>query len=301
MKSAKQMVSPLWGFAAAARLWRLVLAVWLVPLLLMLPAYLIARSGLAAALGSVPVDRAASADVPLIVIQALSRFGPSLAVAVLVAVPLLWAWMVLWTAGAVGWQVWATGRPVRLGEILGYGMLRWWRYARLSITAFVALLVLVGGACAPFFLAAAAAKKRLQEVRMVNLQLAGLALGGVLLWILWSATVRGAWELARPERRSAALAWWRGLSGTFREPVRSLGTILLWATVGKILTLAPAVLDLRFSALRGSPGGVLLGLVLVLGAAFCWVALLLSFAPVSGLVLPAAEEQEEGVAGRASA
>ncbi len=292
MRYLEPTVSPRFGLAAGLRLWRLVLAVWIVPVFLAMPVLMMVRGSFGRALAAAPETAAGRADVPLVVMQGLHRIGPALGAGVLGLIIGLWAWTVLWHAGTVGWEVWARGRPVRLGEIVGHGLLGWWRYARLSLAALAGLAVLAGVLCGPLLAAALAARRSMAEVRMMNLQLAAVVLGGVVLWICWSATLRGAWELAVPGRRSAALAWVRGLAGTFRQPVRSLGTVFLWATAGKVLTLAPVVFALRLPALRGAPGAAL-GLVFGLVAAFCWVALFLSFAPVSGMIPEPAGEDEE--------
>ncbi|NOZ79875.1 MAG: hypothetical protein GXP48_11995 [Acidobacteria bacterium] len=291
MKTHDSTVSPAWGFHAALRLWRIVLAVWIVPLLLAIPGWLIARGFLGRLLGAVPFTSAAHADLPLILMQGLHRAGPALSAWVVTAMLALWAWAVAWRAGVATWHAWGTGRPVRLGEILGYGVLRWWRYVRLSLTALAGLIVLGAAVTVPLFLAARSARQHLAETRMVNFQLAAIGLALLVVWICWSATLRGAWELARPERRSAAIAWFRGLTGTFRQPIRSFGTVLLWGVAGKTLTVAPFLFKLHVPAMRGTPGGVAATLILTLLAAFCWVALYLSFAPVSGLI-PQAEEEE---------
>ncbi len=284
-------VSPAWGFHNALRLWRVVLAVWIVPLVLAVPGWMIAHGFLGRVLGSLPTSAGAQADLPLILMQAVHTAGPALAVWIVTALAALWAWTVAWHAGVASWGVWATGRPVRLGEIAGYGVLRWWRYARLSLTALAGLVLLGTGVTVPLFAAAHAARRHLAETRMVNLELAAIGLAIIVSWICWTATLRGAWELARPNRRSAVVAWLRGFGGVFRQPVRSLGTVLLWGVAGEVFTVAPVLLKLHVQAMRGTPGGLAAGVLLALLAAFCWVALYLSFAPVSGLIMQAEEEK----------
>ncbi len=290
MKVDDITVSPACGARHALRLWRVVLAVWIVPLLLAVPGWMIAQGFLGRILGSVPASASVSADVPLIVMEGLHTAGPALLSWIVVSLLALWAWTVAWHAGVASWGVWGAGRPARLGEIAGYGVMRWWRYARLSLTALAGLVVLGAVVTVPLLAAAHAARLRLAETRMVDLQLIAIALALVVSWFCWTATLRGAWELARPGRRSAAYAWLLGLWGAFRQPIRSLGTVLLWGCAGEVLTVAPVLVKLHVAAMRGTAGGFLLDGLLALLAAFCWVALFLSFAPVAGLMLRRREE-----------
>ncbi len=271
--------SPRHGWATLLRSPRLLLAVWLVPVLLGLPFVLTVQALLAPVLGNLPADPAPG-DLQLIVSGTLARSVAVLAVPVLLAVLGGWAWRVLWHAGIVRWRAWAAGRPQRLGELVGLGLMAWWRYARLSLVALVAAALVTGGIWAPATRLARDAVGRLDETTSVRIVLAAAALTAIVLLILWTATVRGLWELARPGRRSAALAWLRGLGGALRHPLASLGTLLAWAV--PLL----AVWAGSLAAVRALGPGIAGMAVLQLGAlltAACSIGLVGSFAPVTDL------------------
>ncbi len=110
-----------------------------------------------------------------------------------------------------------------------------------------------------------------------------LAAAGVLVtlaWLplAWSATLRGVWILARPDRRSAVGAWLRGVADSLHAPVRSAATVLAWLLAAFLVT---AVAELLAQWTRPLSGvlGLTLSLLGGLGRAFCWVALLGSFGP----------------------
>jgi hypothetical protein len=102
-----------------------------------------------------------------------------------------------------------------------------------------------------------------------------LVLGAVLtlvaVIVIWLATLHGAWLLGESGRRSALVAWARGLVATVRRPLRSLTVLMVWAIPGLALLALPLLLDAR-AAVFAAP-------VAWLCSAFCWVALHLSFAP----------------------
>ena len=71
----------------------------------------------------------------------------------------------------------------------------------------------------------------------------GLVLTAVVLIICWLATLRGAWLLGESGRRSAVVAWLRGLGATLRQPIRSLWTLALWAVPGFALLVLPLLVE----------------------------------------------------------
>jgi hypothetical protein len=87
----------------------------------------------------------------------------------------------------------------------------------------------------------------------------------------WLATLRGAWILGESGRRSAVLAWVRGLHVTIRNPIRSVIPVVVWTL--------PAVVLLALPAAVSPPFALPAVLFSWLGAAWCWVALFLSYAP----------------------
>ena len=83
-------------------------------------------------------------------------------------------------------------------------------------------------------------------------------------------------------RRSAVLAWFAGLWGTLRQPVRSLLTLVVWMAPTLVAAVGPTVCAWRFEMLREMVPGTILGIIAGLVVAFCQVGLFLSFAPVTG-------------------
>ncbi len=290
------------GMATLRRSPRLVLAVWIVPALLTAPFILAVQSALAPILGRLPADPAPG-DLALILSWGLGRYGAALAVPALLAVAGIWLWTVLWHAGLVGWRTWAEGRPQLLGELLGLGFMRWWRYLRLSLVALAAVAATAGAVAAAVRALARPAAESLQEARAVSFPLGGVVVAKLLLLFLAAATLRGLWELGRPGRRSAAAAWLRGLAGALRHPLASLGVLLAWAIPIGILWALP----LAAVVWLGDPGKGPLGVaILQFGAllrAAAWVGLVGSFAPVAGLgpLRPLARPSREGTSAPAQA
>jgi hypothetical protein len=277
--------SPGWGLRHAARLWRLVLACWVVSVISFLPAVLVVDGAVSPALENLPD---AGVDLPdhevlLIARGAVGDVRAPLRLAVVSGAVTLWIWTVLWHAGMVNWTLWTSGRRLRLGELLGLGVVSWWRYARLSV---LSCMVAIAGGLAlllPWSMAEESAYRAALEPRLVSLIAAGVAFV-IFHWVLWAATVRAAWLIGTPERRSVAVAWLLGLGGTLRVPLASLGTVALWALPAVFVSLAPLVVGVEVPALRGGWAIPLLGQLAAAVRAFCWVGLFASFAPVTGLV-----------------
>jgi hypothetical protein len=275
------------------QLWRVVIAVWVVSLVVTLPALWVVGGALAPDLRNLPAAGVPEGDVPLIVGDALEAVRGALVLAIASGAAALWAFTVLWHAGVVGWTLWGGGRRVRLGEVLGFGIVSWWRYARLSLTAAAAFGFSLALLWAPLWEAVGACYRAMEEGPMVWLLVAGVILSKLLVVIIWCATLRGAWLLGLPERRSAVASWLRGLAGSLRTPVASLGTVLLWAVPATTLSVVPLALGLAMPELRGGLLIPVLGQVASAVRAFCWVALFLSFAPATVLVGPSALEGAE--------
>jgi hypothetical protein len=140
----------------------------------------------------------------------------------------------------------------------------WWCYARLAI---VTLVLLAVAAIVPWLpLLADVEQRALRPLLVVG---SAASIVGVIL--VWLAGLRGAWLLAEPRRRSALVAWMRGLFAVLRHPLRSFGPLLVWALPGVALLVLPVWYD--------GPVVMLLLLVSWLLSAFCRVALHLSYAP----------------------
>ena len=278
--------SPRHGCRRALELWRLVLVGWAVSWVAFAPALLVLRLGVFPALAELPSEPGAvtSGDVGLILIEAARPMLRPLALAVLSGLVVLWVWFVLWHAGVVAWQLWAGGRRVRLGEVLGLGLVAWWRYARLSATA--AAVLGLGGAALWLGLRAAVRSgfHSMAEERMMILLAAGIVITKLLAVVVWLATLHGAWLLGLPERRSAVLAWLRGLWNTLRMPLSSVAAWLLWLIPAWLASLVPLSIGLAFADLRGTLVLTMIGLIAALVRSFCWVGMFCSFAPVTGLI-----------------
>jgi hypothetical protein len=288
--------SPRRGWQLTRRLWRLVMAVWIGSWLAITPALLLLRQVVVPGLASLPSGpgEVPAGDVALIVLEAVRGAERPLAFAVLSGLVLLWAWTVLWHAGVVAWTRRADSGRARLGELLRSGLAAWWRYARLSATALVALALAGAAIALPLWWGAGRAYAAMAERRLIGLLAVG-AVGFTLSAIaVWLATLHGAWLLGLPGRRSAVVAWLRGLQATARRPVAGLSTWLVWVVPVLLASAVVPLLGGDFPGLRGGPLLVVLGLLASLARAVCWVGLFCSFAPVTGAVGIPEDQPEAG-------
>jgi hypothetical protein len=267
------------GARLAVSLWKLVLAVWLLPQALLLPVLLLVEVELAAHLQNLPPAPSSLQDGLLILSAATDRVGPELTLAALVGWLLLWPWTVLWHAGLVGWQLEASGRSLRLAELLGLGLRSFWPYLRFSVTALSALGLGLAAVGVSLALGLGRAREAMAEGVMEALLGVALPLALLVLAAGWCATLRGAWLLATDPRRCALRAWWRGLLGSLRSPGPSFGTLALWAIALILLAGAPLLLGVAVPPLRSGTGGAVLSATCRALQAFCTVALFASFAP----------------------
>jgi len=280
----QQRPSVAFGFRQAVLLRRLVLAVWVVAIALQLPPLVVLGSTMAPSLSQLPAnpERLATGDLLLIGFQSLEQVWEPVAGLALLCLGGWWMWTVLWHASIVSWQVWFTGRELRVGEVLGMGLAAWWRFLRLSLmTVFVMTTCLV-----VLWTALGQAMARCLDTGAETRYLVLLGLGGcvtlALVVVSWSAALWGAWLLGVPGSRSAVAAWAQGLVGGLRSPLTSVATLLAWVVPAMLLNLVPLVIGWQLPLLRGC-GTLILGLGVELASSFCWVALFISFAPVTGL------------------
>ena len=278
--------APSWrfGIRTAAVLWRVVFVVFLVSVLVFVPARLVLWTAVGGVLANLPDGGLPDGETMLILIELLRPVWVPLALAFLSGCLTLWAWTVLWHAGLVRWFFYSGRGDVRLVEVFSRGLFGWWRWARLGLTS-VAVLVLVNSAVVLAYL-----KLEERAVDLADDSRLGIYLEtGILLCLAaavlsWMATLRGAWLLGESHRRSAVLAWLAGLWDTVRQPVRSLSTLLAWVVPGIAAAAAPILLGWRFEIFREMIPSTVLGTAAGLLTAFCFVGLFLSLAPVTGMV-----------------
>jgi len=277
--------SPRRGAQQALRLRQLVAAVWVASWLAIAPALLLLSRSVARGLGALPggTGEVPAGDVSLIIVEALREAWLPLAIAVLCGLAVWWAWTVLWHAGVVRWQLRTGGQRVRLGDLLGVRVATWWRYARLSLTALVALVAAAAAVWLPLWWGVARGLTTMTERRLIALASAGAVATAAAVIVVWLATLRGAWRLGLPGRRSAALAWLAGLRATLRRPLPSVWAWLVWVVPSLLASAVVPLLGAVFAGLRGGLLLVVVGLLVSLLRAFCWVGLFCSFGPVTGV------------------
>jgi len=279
-----QRPSSRFGLRQTLRLRKLVLAVWLVALALELPLLVVLHVVLDPCVSQLPLDLQSMppGDLLLVTLSSIERVRPLAISLGVLSCGGLWVWTVLWHASIVSWQVWFTGRELRLGEVIGMGLAAWWRFLRLSVmTAFV-----TGTVAVILWLGFETAASHVLQMGAEILYLVLLGSGGLFLLgsvaVSWTAGLWGAWLLGVPGSRSAAASWGRGLIGAVRAPVSTFSTLLAWAVPAFLLSLVPLVLGWLLPVLRGV-GTMMVGVLVELGCSFCWVGLFTSFAPVTGL------------------
>jgi len=282
--------SPAFGLRRVSGMWRLVLAVWLVAMAVFVPVRLVLWTAVGETLGALPAGDLPDGELLLIVFELLQPVWLALAVAALSGWIALWAWTVLWHAGLVRWLFFAGRVEFRLAEVLGHGLMGWWRWARLGLTSLSVLLITHSA----LWLAVQKAKEHARVSADDSLLGYGLLIAFstsvVVLVLCWLATLRGSWLLGAGNRRSAVLGWFTGLWGSVRQPVSSLVTLTLWSVPAVAATIVPILVGWNFEALRSPLPSAIIDAACGLLAAFCLVGLFLSFAPVTGLVGEQGEE-----------
>jgi hypothetical protein len=275
--------SPVAGLRLTARLWRLVLTVWLVGVAALLPARLAVWSSAGDALAALPDGALPSGEVALVLVERLEPVAVTLVWIVLASALALWAWTVLWHAGVVRWFVLSGRDGVRLSEILSRGLLDWWRWARLALTSAAVMAAVHLGLVAAWSSVSDAMSDAGDDGRAGLWLLLVVGISLITVVLVWLAGLRGAWLLGAEGRRSAVLAWLAGLWGSLRQPIRSLGTLVVWIVPAAAAAAAPLWLGWRVESLRGVAAGAVMEALVGLALAFCLVGLFASFAPVTGL------------------
>jgi hypothetical protein len=256
------------GLRLSLRLRKLIGAVWLAGIVAVLPAWLVLESAVGRTSANLPEAPLPPGDRELILLELLRPVAGALSVAVAVAAATLLAWSIAWHAGTVRWWGGAGAARVRLAEILGHGVVWWWRYARLWCTGLLA----AGSVIAALWVGTGALMAAVESSGIAFALLAtAVPLSAAIGLFCWLATLRGAWLLGAPGRRSAVAAWLRGAGATAATPIRSTVPLVVWGVPALVLLWLPLLIDPPFA---------LPALLLTwAGAAWCRVALFLSYAP----------------------
>jgi hypothetical protein len=252
------------GFRLAVRLHRLVAAVWLAWLAIFIPAMVVVQVAAGPYRFNRPAGGLDAGEDLLVFFEIMRPVALPLAVALGFSCCLLVAWCVLWHAGVSRWWLNPNTEEARLAQILGHGLPVWLRFTRLTLFA---LALQVIGTISPWLPLHADVEQRF----LLPLLIFGAVATGVATILIWLAAFRGGWLLGEPGRRSALVAWVRGLGTGVRQPLRSLLPMLVWAVPGLALLGLPL--------LYGGPAAGLFLPAAWLLAAFCMVALYMSFAP----------------------
>ena len=276
--------SPAFGLRHVGKMWRVVLAVWLVTAAVFLPARVVVWTAVAETFAALPSGDLPDGELSLITVELLSPVWAPLAVAMLSGWLALWAWTVLWHAGVVRWLLIAGRVELRLAEVLGHGLMGWWRWARLGLTSLSVLLTTHSVLWLAVNKAQEHARNSADDSWLGYGLLLAFTTSAAVVILCWLATLRGSWLLGAGNRRSAVLAWLAGLWGSVRQPLRSPATLLVWAVPGIAATVIPILVGWNFEALRSPLPSAIIDAACGLLAAFCLVGLFLSFAPVTGLL-----------------
>ena len=261
MMSAPSVVN---GFRFAARLHVLVVGVWLVSVVLFMPAQVIVQAAAGPARANQPAGGLDAGDDLIVFAEIMRPVAAPLIVAIAFGCLLFIGWWILWHAGTVRWWMDPETDTVRFAQILGLGLSAWWRYARFAFFAAILQLFSAVGPWLPFV-------ADVEQRFLLPLLISGCVMTVLATVLVWLASLRGAWLLGDPIRRSAVAAWFRGLSLVLRQPLRSILPFLVWAVAGFTLLVLPLIYD--------GPAAAVFLLVAWLLSTFCWVALHLSFAP----------------------
>jgi hypothetical protein len=267
----RERPSPVVGFRLAVRLRKLVGAVWLVCVAIFLPAHLVVLAATAATFADLPARDLPTGDELLIMVELIRPVVVPLAIALISGLLAFVAWAELWHGGTVRWWMGAGAARVRLAEILGHGVVWWWRYFRLAMMAFLAAASALFAIWAPIRIAISGSGALAAGRGAALLLLAGVVLSLFVILVDWLATLRASWMLGESGRRSAVVAWFRGLAATARQPLRTLLPVVVWGVPGLVMLVLPFLVEASI-AMVAMP-------LCWLVAAFCWVALFVSYAP----------------------
>lgn len=265
--------SPRCGLCWLTTLWRLVLAVWVVPSVLAwsLSASLVGVAG--PDLGRSP---AAETEV---VLRAVVDHGGWLLTMGLGFLVATWAWSVLWHAGVAGWAARAPGTRAVLGELLGHGLSLWWRQAVMVATGLALTALVVAMSWTPMLLIGPRVWSDGRETTVELLVWGALFVPAAAALLSAAVTARATWAVPHFPARRLPILWLTSLAATLRQLGPSIGAVLVWtvpalATAGAVLLVS----WLRPELVTGAGLAALEQLAALVRAA-CAVGLLGSFAP----------------------
>jgi hypothetical protein len=252
------------GFLLAARLHRLVAAVWLVWGVIFLPVLVAVKFAVGPQRANLPVGHLDAGEELLVFFEIMRPIVVPLAVVFGFAIFLLIAWCILWHAAVVRWWLHSDTAQVRIAEVIGQGLPVWWRFTRLALLALILQSIVTIVPWLPFL-------TDVEQRFVLPLLVCGAALVVAGTILVWLSTFRGGWTLGEAGRRSAVAAWIRGFGATVRRPLRSLFPLLIWGFSGLGLLVLPLLYD--------GPMATTFLFVAWLLAAFFVVALFMSYAP----------------------
>ena len=266
------------GIRRTSGLHRLVVAVWLLSMAAFAPVQGVVLAMTGPARAALPEGGLARGEALVVFFELLRPAVIPVAVALCCGAFLFLAWSVLWHAGCVRWWLDSDADEASVVSVVTAGLRVWWCYARLAV---VVLTLQAAALVVPWLPLRAGLEERFLMPALIG----GAVLAFVGSVLVWLGGLRGAWRLGESGRRSALVAWCRGLWVSLREPLRSVLPLLVWGVLGIALLLLPLALD--------GPWVPLILLVAWLAAACCWVALHMSYAPPRALPSPPPETRDK--------
>ncbi|MCJ7752986.1 MAG: hypothetical protein MUP13_00335, partial [Thermoanaerobaculales bacterium] len=138
------------GFRLAARLHILVVGMWLVSVLLFIPAQVIVQATAGPARANLPAGGLDAGEDLIVFLEIMRPMAVPLTAALAFGCLFFIGWWILWHAGTVRWWLDPETDAVRLSQVLGVGLTVWWRYARLALLALVLQVVFATAPWLPF-------------------------------------------------------------------------------------------------------------------------------------------------------
>ena len=255
------------------RLWRVAMAVWVVPSLLAVPMSLALGAAVELDVGGPP---AAETEV---VLRAVLEHGPWLLTVLALVSLTTWAWSVLWHAGVAGWARSGHAGRARLGHVLGHGVTLWWRQAVMVWCGFGLSVLIIAAPAAVLVLSAEHALSTGNERALQLLAVVGFVV--VLTVVVGSiaAASRATWVVPVVPASRLPLLWWQALVAAVRQLPTTVVAVAVWSAPALIVTvLLVTSAWMRPELVTGAAVAVLEQLAALVRAC-CAVGLLGSFAP----------------------